>query len=358
MRRTLPLFAVGLLTACSTELDINAPYQEHTVVYGLLNMRDSLHWIKVNKAFLGEGDALVYAAIPDSNEYQEGDITYAKVFRVVNGNRVDSFPVRDTLLNNRPPGVFFHPTQRVYYIHTPTAVLINGAPQISTGPTYLHQNSTYELVMDVRGRRIQARAAIVNDLSLPSGSLLQLPTVNLYSTTSGYVNPEFKWNSGTDGKRYVVSYRFNYREVRGTDTIPKVFEQVIGTAVTPNSQTTATLSVTMGGELFYSNLANAIPDDPAVTKRIFTGMDILFAVANDEFHTYLSLTEPVSGIVEERPDYTNIDGAFGIFASRYTRGFLNKRLNDPSLNELINGPYTSHLRFCSAFTSGPPYGCD
>ncbi|MFN3874859.1 MAG: hypothetical protein ACK4L7_02980, partial [Flavobacteriales bacterium] len=67
MNHRLPaaLMALSLLGACSTELDVNEPYKDISIVYGLLNQRDSLHFVKINKAFLGEGNALDMARVRD-----------------------------------------------------------------------------------------------------------------------------------------------------------------------------------------------------------------------------------------------------------------------------------------------------
>lgn len=346
--------ALLFMAACSTDLEINAPYEDNTVVYGLLNMRDTVHLVKINKAFLGEGNALTYAQVRDSNEYRNEDITRAMIYRRTNGLRVDSFPLRDTVVGGRNTGTFYAPDQKLYYFRERNVYTL---PQ-SQVPVYLEQNSDYELDLEVRGKRITATAPIVNDFSI--FSTVQSPNVevNLASTVTGYGTYEIRWTSGRDGKRYTVQYRFNYNEVRGTDTIPKSVTQTVGTRVSANSANAEPMSLFLDGQLFYSNLGNAIPDDPAVTRRIFTGLDFLISVANDEFHTFLTLSEPVSGIVEERPAYSNLENAFGVFASRYTKDVIGKRLNPASLNELINGQYTSTKRFCSSFNVGPPYGCD
>jgi hypothetical protein len=351
-RISVAVLATSLLAACSTELDINAPYKDNTVVYGLLNMRDSVHFVKVNKAFLGPGSALVYAQIPDSNQYGEGDITYAKVFKVLNGNRVDSFPLLDTLITNRQPGTFYHPEQRLFYFRDPGTYFI---PQTQI-PVFLDQNADYELALDIRGRRIASKTPITNHFNI--NPVMQQPNVpiNLVGGSTGYVNYSFLWTSARDCRRFEVFYRFNYLEVRGNDTIPKTLVQRMGerVAATDNQD----LSVVLEGELFFTTLANAIPADPAVDKRIFTGMDFLLNAANDDFHIFLTLGEPLSGIVEERPPYSNLENALGIWGSRYNREVLGKRFNDQTLNELINGQYTFDRRFCSAFNSGPPYGCN
>ena len=355
IRSLLLLTCAATVVGCSTDLDINAPYKENTVVYSLLNMRDTIHYVKINKAFLGEGNAFDYAQVQDSNEYRNEDITRAMVFRKTNGQRVDSFPLRDTLVAGRDPGLFYGPVQKMYYFRENN---VYSLPQ-STIPVHLEQNSIYELELDIRGTRISAFAPIVNDFSIfPT---IQSPTVdvNLISTVSGYGSYEVRWTSNKDGKRYAAQYRFNYTEMRGTEATEKSITQFIGSRVATNSQTSPQpMAVIIDGELFYSSLAAAIPNDPTVTKRIFTGVDFLISVANDEFHTFLSLSEPVSGIVEDRPAYSNVEGGYGVFASRYTKDVIGKKLNGASLNELINGQYTGPLRFCSSFNVGPPYGCD
>lgn len=354
MRKTLIALAAATLAACSTELEVNAPYEENTVVYSLLNMRDTIHFVKINKAFLGEGNALDYAMIPDSNEYRDEDISKAMVYRVANGVRVDSFPLRDTLVDVRESGIFYHPQQKLYYFQENNVYLL---PQ-SVVPVYLQQENDYELDLVVRGRQVRATAPIVNDFSI--SPVLQSPQtdINLIAANGGFGSYEVRWNSSRDGKRYEVSYRFNYSEVRGTDTLHKAITTRVGNRVTANSQNSEALSLLIDGGLFFGGIANAVPSDPSVDKRIFTGLDILFYVANDDFHTFLTLSEPVSGIIEERPAFSNVDNAFGVFASRYNKSVLGKRLSDASLNYLINSSELANRRFCSAFNVGPPYGCN
>ena len=54
----------GILVSCKQKFNVNADWQDITIVYGILNQGDTLHYIKVTKAFLGPGDALQYAKIP------------------------------------------------------------------------------------------------------------------------------------------------------------------------------------------------------------------------------------------------------------------------------------------------------
>jgi hypothetical protein len=347
-RLTLLLVTISVLAGCSTDVDINAPYKNITVVYGLLNMRDSVHYVKINKAFLGEGDAYDFAQIADSNEWASGDISGAWVFEVSDGQRVDTFPLRDTLLTNRDPGVFYSPDQTMYYFSTPDRIFLDsGSPQIPSGPTFLKETSDYEIELMVKGERISATTPIVYDFSFSGPDQSPTSTINLLSS-GGFGAYELNWTSNLNGRRYEASYRFNYKEVRGTDTTALLsFTQRMGTVVRSGTTNFEPMATLMEGQLFYNTVATLIPNDPTVDHRIFLGIDFLVAVANDEFHTFLALDEPITGIVEDRPSYTNITNGYGIFAGRYTKNILGKRLNSNSLEELVDGDITGALRFCS-----------
>ena len=352
--------AAVLITGCSTDLDINAPYKEISVVYGLLNQRDSVHLVKVNKAFLGEGDAYAMALVADSNEYRNEDVTYAKVFWInASGTAVDSFPLRDTLITNREPGTFNAPVQRLFTFTTPFV------QQLNAGRMFLHQDGRYELRLQVRGNAVSSSTAITNDFTIDAvdqdttNNSARVNLMNAFGTDYG--SYEFNWRSRANGKRYVVSYRFRYDEVTGTDTVRTAFIQQMGTRVSSNSANIEPMAAVIGGEAFFSSLAGFVKSNPnwgSVDKRIFRGLDFLISVANDDFHTYLTLTEPVSGIIEDRPAYSNIDGAFGVWGSRYTKNANGKRLSSTTLQQLTAGQYTGALRFCSALDPGGVYSCN
>lgn len=344
-RIALMLGAAATLWGCSTDLDINAPYKDITVVYGLLNMRDSVHYIKINKAFLGEGDALTFAQIADSNEWADADITSAKVYRVVNGTRTESFDLTPTVVTGREPGIFYGPDQKVYTFSETFTGSINQAGQ--SVPIYLNPDWEYDVELEVKGETITSRTTIVNDFVFQGTDQSPDQQINLVSG-SNYTNFELNWTSSQDGKRYVADYRFNWKEVRGSDTSELLsFTQRLGSVVRTSSSAAQPMAVIMEGEQFFSGIANQIPADPTVTKRIFLGVDFLVSVANEEFHTYLTLSEPVSGIIEDRPSYSNITNGYGIFGSRYTKAIIGKTIAGNTLQELAFGNYTGPLLFCS-----------
>ena len=70
--------------ACETDFEVNASWKEVTVVYGLLDQSQQQQYIKINKAYLGEGDALQMASVADSSNYNPEDLE-VKIFKVKDG---------------------------------------------------------------------------------------------------------------------------------------------------------------------------------------------------------------------------------------------------------------------------------
>ena len=58
-----------IFTSCETDIDVTAEWKDITVAYGILNQNDTAHYLKINKAFLGDGNSLVYAQNADSSSY-------------------------------------------------------------------------------------------------------------------------------------------------------------------------------------------------------------------------------------------------------------------------------------------------
>lgn len=339
LKRTLIIaLLVNVLYGCSTDLDVNAPYKESTIIYGLLDKNADTNFIKINKAFLGEGDAFIYAQIPDSNEYTDAQMQ-AEVQRLnAQGEVAETFPLQ-SIRKDRAPGIFYGPQHKLYYF---------------TSPSALDPASRYRIVAHVKGQQVESSTSVVGDLT-PNQFLIGTGKLALASNT-GYSNFNIRWTSGMNGKRYELSYRFNWDEVIGSDTTSHSFEEPIGSLVATNLSANQTMEVPMVGETFFQSIAAHVHDDPAVTLRIFRGVDLIWAVGGPDLHVYLQLSSPISGVVEERPQFTNITNGYGLFSSRVFREVQGKQLNDPGVGELVEGQYTGTLRFCIP-GGGAPVGC-
>src|ERR1043166_5908288 len=111
------LFFILIFFSCSTDFNITAPYKATMVVYGLLNSNstDSVQYIRIEKAFLGEGNSLIMAQQKDSINY--GNVLDVKLERIQNGSIVQTYSLqRDTLIP-KDDGLFYNPGQVLYKLN-------------------------------------------------------------------------------------------------------------------------------------------------------------------------------------------------------------------------------------------------
>jgi hypothetical protein len=48
-------------------------------------------------------------------------------------------------------------------------------------------------------------------------------------------------------------------------------------------------------------------------------VDYVVSAAGVEYNTYLNVNEPSTSLVQDRPEYTNIENGFGLLSSRYQK---------------------------------------
>lgn len=361
----LALPVLSAFSGCKDDLDATAPYKEITVAYCLLNKSDSIHWVRIKKAFLGQGNAYEYAQIADSTSYTEAQLPESQryVEKVdESGNVVHTFYLKDTLVSH-DPGIFSGPDHKLYYFRGDGS---DGTLQAEQDPINHTGSYTYRLKADPKGNAISASTRLVNSFVIYS----QTANTNFTNEQSyisfkglnGYQDYDVKWFPASGAKRYDVYYRFQYDEVYVDGTrVRKNFLSQFGTLVADYGFSQVSLPIS--GELFYQEVANRIPpisQSPDVLRRIFRGIDLIWAVGGPELHTYLQLANPISGIVEERPDYSNITGGYGLMSSRIFQMVgsdtgdqtTRKWLKSASMDELLNGSYTGDRGFCSPLNSG------
>ncbi|MGB3525696.1 MAG: DUF4249 family protein [Flavobacteriales bacterium] len=317
--------AAAVLASCNTDLDITAPYKENTIVYAMLDKDSTTQYVKINKAFLGPDNAFVYAQVADSSEYTDAQLQ-AVVQEVKNGSVVNTYALSDTMLPH-DPGVFAGPLHKLYYFNA-----------------VLDSSATYRLEATAKGNQVSATTPIVSKIT-PTGAILSQP-LRLMSVGGGYGAQTIKWNSSVNGKRYDVSYRFRWDDVAGTDTTPRSFTQRISTVVSNSTAGGENMDVVLDGESFFQTVGLRAAGGPNVSRRIYRGVDILWAVAGPDLHLYLQLNSPISGLVEERPSYTNVNNGYGLFSTRRFLVLPVNGLHSSTAPELVQGQYTAGLNFC------------
>lgn len=278
---------------CSNEIDLYSDYKEITIVYGLLDISDDTVWVKVTRAFLGPGNALLIAQIPDSSNYSHK----LPVSLTGRKNGSDLAPiVFDTItIRNKKAGdsVFYFPNQLMYY-----------------STANLDKEATYTLKIDRNGEFITAQTPVINNFDITK-------PVNKISFTSP--TGEIEWNSGQNARRFEANMFFNYTEWAPgyNDTLAFRVNWFLGVELSKNTDGGENMSISYSGDSFYNLLKNEIPQVPNV-KRWAGNVDVVISSASQEFHTYIEVNNADGNILQEVPLYTNIENGIGIFGSRHT----------------------------------------
>ena len=329
----------AITPSCETDFSLNGDYTITPVVFGLLDQNQSTHMIKITKAYLGDGDNLVYAQNPDSNYFQQVD---ARVIEYVDSEPSGrEWSLYDSIITNKDTsGLFYGPEQKVYVFREPA----------------LDENAEYELIIDINEgqHEVKGRTTLLSGFDV-SGQL-SLPT---YKVTFNNANP----TSSTDYKAWIFTvtealnaadynykYTFNFTEFY-MDGSSQSFslERNEGNQSQEKPSNPQVQTASFGGLSFFEWLDTQIPDDDNVDYRIMTGLDLQIAVAHEDLAQYIDVAQPVTSISQVEPVYTNLENSLGLFSSRFIYEQYNFRLVKNSMRELCIGQFTGTKKFCSQY---------
>ncbi len=373
----IPFFSISLIfSSCSTDFELNAPYETIPVVYGLLDQSKDTQFVKINRSFLGYGNNVDYAAINDCTHF-ENVVAVLEEYNEF-GNLIDHDTLKELMVGNLQPGIFYEDSQKVYYLETDN--------------DSLKEENTYHLKVSVpdKGLNFDAETDLIKGSWLNfkfqtilylAGSGFKVADVDLATTEDGYLEQTLRWTTAERGKRYELMLRLHYTEVYNDLTEQeKYLEWNLGRQISVSSSGGEEMFKDVSGGSFFNFVETQLQNyenEDQVMKRVL-GMDaveIILTAGNEDLNTYMQVNEPVTGIVTERPIFTNVNNGIGIFASKYSTK-VSTFLSDGSMLEICAGQKTSGFKFCcdsanilpqnsatqavaiSLLTGGVNVGCD
>lgn len=337
----LPILGAALIfQGCETDIDVNAPYEDNTIVYGLLspvrNFVDlnTKHAIKINKAFLGEGNALDYAQVRDSLEYSDlTGVVEELTIRNSDTSVARTFPIYAETVENKEEGIFFGPEQTIYFFDAE-----------------LNEERLYRLRANVQGgensKQVTAVTTIVYPFSFTGRTNAQQALLNFATETAFTSSIEFEWQAARNAKRHELFMEWtytNFYEDGSGERITLVWE--MGTVTATNDDGSEEMVVAVGGEEFFQFIAARVPafgettseaGSPLIQRLADSDCFLIAEAGGTELSTYIDVNEPSTSLIQERPEYTNVKGGIGIFSSR-TRTTILKDIGQPTLEELVTG---------------------
>lgn len=357
----LSLLIIGgfSMSSCEEDIILDGDFVETAVVYGLLDQADSIHLIKITRAFIGPGSALDNAQIPDSSYFDQVEAT---VSEVVNGQVTRTWALQDTLIQDKDTnGIFYGPEQKAFYFKTlPTGPL--EAIQTSPNPlmTSLNPTATYRLNAIINGGEfeISGETELVHGMTSPAAS--QNFSFKFADDPGEYISTGVTVSN--TGNSYITSAHLDvlFYEYIGASAAEKSFRWKLGEAAA-EPYTSRTYSAV--GRTFYDLVKANVSNNPSIDKRTFKGIRVILTGGAEDLFNYMSVNAPSSSLAQNKPTYTNLSvtngkRVVGIFSSRQTVTYYKPFYTSPqqayiraidkkSTRELCIGPITGFLLFCS-----------
>lgn len=320
LKKTIALTAFSIVAciSCKNSLNIQAPYKDVTIVYGLIDQNDTVHYIRINKGFEGNGNAYTMAKQYDSIYYPVGTISAVlEDSNPLNGNIVNTITLDTTTTVPLQSGIFSYPKQLLYY----------------TKAT-LNPNDDYTLIItnNKTGKKIRGSTSLLPDIAL-SSSVLSAPTLTLES------NPYFTeigWSSSTLGRIYQMSLLFYYDNQVGTG--PRVLQTpltlVFAQQTAPNLNGGVPMSYDVTEQQLFGLILGSLQFEPGVS-RYADSLGIIFTTGTDDLNTYIQLSQPPTGINQDVPSFSDVTNGVGLFTARHIQTFYKKI--DPATLDSIAG---------------------
>lgn len=324
-------------SSCETDFSLNGDYQITPVVFGLLDHTKSTHIIKITKAYMGDGDNLVYAQEEDSNYFETVD---ARVIEFKNGNETGrSWQLHDSTITNKDTsGIFYAPNQKVYVFYE----------------SDLDSSAEYHLEVDINegAYQVSSTTELINGFyasnSIYANKKLNFAGDNV-AEDKDYKIWTFNVFEGLNGSLYNYKYTVRWTEYY-EDLTSQSFTATRnnGDKEQEDPDEKGIQVASFSGLDFYKWLDEVVADDPNVVRRTFDGLDLRITVAHYTFDQYMDVSQPVTSIAQAQPEYTNINGGLGLFSSRLILDVANFTLNKSSRKELCRGQHTGDKAFCSS----------
>ena len=313
-KKLLYLFFLGsiFLTSCETEVDTIAEYKDITVVYGLLDSNETDHHIRITKAFSGEGNAYDLASNANNFYYADGELNVTIDEYDASDVFKKSFSLtRVDVSSNIPPipkddGVFDNSVNILYKFVEPN----------------LKQDYTYKLkiVNHELDKEITSATKIANNPSITNFN--QITKLKLVNTLGSYLNHDFNIKTGANSGKVKVNLIFSYSNHFNDTTIQPEMKFVkisLGEQKTTTTEGGEILIFTLNGADLFTALNNNIPTTlPNLSSRRINNCVLEVISAGIDLATYIAVNEPSTSITQNKPEFTNLTNALGVFSSRNT----------------------------------------
>jgi hypothetical protein len=96
---------------------------------------------------------------------------------------------------------------------------------------------------------------------------------------------------------------------------------------------------------FFKTVAANIEVNAGVKRKFDSpAIEVFLSAGTEDLYTYMQVTRPITGVVQDRPLYTNITNGVGLFTSR-NREIIPSALSLSTIAAMDTSEYTKALNF-------------
>ncbi len=307
---------LGFFASCTTDVELYADYKDIPVIYGLLDATKDTNFIRINRAFSGSNDNLInaneIALIEDSCNYPGKLDARIIEYKNVYGNQytpTGRVLVLDTItVHNKQEGVFYSPDQKVYY--TTEHVNVNS------------NNTIYNYRLEV----VKGNDTISGETGIVGGEAFSILASQLsFKAKPSDGTGRIRFRLADNAAFYEMKMVFKYREKKsGGPEVVKSVNHTFGVKSVDELLIENNISYFIYGEnLLFTLLTEAIGGDTIDVVRHFGAypgddhpIELFLAAGGDELFNYIQVNSNTGSFSQTVPDYTNVNGGYGVFSSR------------------------------------------
>lgn len=315
------LIFLSLCISCEEDLDI-AAWKEIPVVYGIINIKDTTQYVRINRTYLSSDDPYPYTQVNDSVNYPF-DAFEVSLEEYKNGNLLGDPIYYEPIDRQKEPGMFSNESNCVYKLNIP-----------------IDSENEYILRVTDRqsGQEVWGKAGVLGGVTIEEAFYWERAfyRVNYYAERlpnyQGSLDPY-------DHEHYIV--RFLYWEYEGGNTYYKYVDWVPG--FNPLKEVHDDDTTHQLFDAYFEYLSEQIPLDPTIKRRA-RGVDYMLGLPGPELQNFIQVYEQPTN-PHFFPDYSNMHEGFGIFGSKYYYTYFGLKMKASTIDTISWGRYLINHRF-------------
>lgn len=306
------LLAVVCFMGCEAEFDPNDDYTEQMVVYCILDKNTDTTFVRIERCFLGSGNALVYAKNKDSIYYNPEDLD-VKLYAYTLNDTLNAKKTYDFTYTTKAKqeGNFFGGQVPVYYAITKNQLL---------------EYPFYKLIIknNKTGLEVSATTHMVTGFDISSTDLrFQGSSSNASDNLSAFKDIHWTGYSNTSSqevnraKSFQLNLKFYYGK-NGTTEMDSIDMFMMSRLVTGATQSDNSTRITIND--IIQRLKEQFEAKSQTTIKIPNLQNFVICVygCNKDMADYISVNNASDNSLNYRPMYSNIRNGYGLFASKNT----------------------------------------